>query len=252
MTFASPIILEEPYLQIRRDEGKPNAQYNVAKPDSLVIRVTGMMRRKMYDRFLDVTRPGPGETILDVGVTSDRSYASSNYLEAWYPLKNKITAAGLDDASFLEDLYPGMRYVSADGLNLPFANGEFDIVHSSAVIEHVGSRTQQARFIAELHRVARRVVCLTTPNRWFPIEVHTSLPLLHWLPAKTYRAVLRGTKFRFFADESNLNLLSASDLRRLCGEIGIAQPAVQGVRLGGWTSNLILFLSKNDSTSRAG
>ena len=67
-----------------------------------------------------------------------------------------------------------------------------------------------------------------------------------------YRAVLRGTKFRFFADESNLNLLSASDLRRLCGEIGIAQPAVQGVRLGGWTSNLILFLSKNDSTSRAG
>ena len=23
---------------------------------------------------------------------------------------------------------------------------------------------------------------VTTPNRWFPIEVHTRLPLVHWLP----------------------------------------------------------------------
>ena len=27
-----------------------------------------------------------------------------------------------------------------------------------------------------------RRVFLTTPNRWFPIEVHTRLPLVHWLP----------------------------------------------------------------------
>jgi len=24
---------------------------------------------------------------------------------------------------------------------------------------------------------------LTTPNRWFPLELHTRLPLVHWLPA---------------------------------------------------------------------
>ena len=23
---------------------------------------------------------------------------------------------------------------------------------------------------------------MTTPNRWFPVEVHTRLPLVHWLP----------------------------------------------------------------------
>jgi hypothetical protein len=23
---------------------------------------------------------------------------------------------------------------------------------------------------------------VTTPNRWFPLEVHTLLPLVHWLP----------------------------------------------------------------------
>ena len=35
--------------------------------------------------------PLPSETILDVGVTSDQSYTSSNYLEALYPRKNRIT-----------------------------------------------------------------------------------------------------------------------------------------------------------------
>ena len=32
-----------------------------------------------------------------------------------------------------------MRFVIADGLRLPFRDQTFDVVHSSAVIEHVGS-----------------------------------------------------------------------------------------------------------------
>jgi SAM-dependent methyltransferase len=98
----------------------------------------------------------------------------------------RLTACGLDDASFLEEQYPGVRFVPADGLALPFEDNSFDVVHSSAVIEHVGSRANQIRFIVELHRVARRAVCLTTPNRWFPVEVHTSVRLLHWLPPSMY------------------------------------------------------------------
>ncbi len=230
--------------------GKPNAQYNVAAPDSLAMRVTAMMRRRMYERFLAVARPAGSETILDVGVTSDRSYESSNYLEAWYPIKHRLTACGLDDASFLEQQYPGLRFVPADGLALPFEDGSFDVVHSSAVIEHVGSRLNQLRFIGELHRVARRAVCLTTPNRWFPVEVHTSVPLLHWLPSSVYRAILRGTGLRFFADEANLNLLSAADLRRLCREQAIKGARVDGVRLLGWTSNLMLFVDKARASGR--
>jgi hypothetical protein len=27
-----------------------------------------------------------------------------------------------------------------------------------------------------------QAVFLTTPNRWFPVEVHTRLPVVHWLP----------------------------------------------------------------------
>jgi hypothetical protein len=49
------------------------------------------------------------------------------------------------------------------------------------VIEHVGDREQQRRFVEELCRVASRVF-VSTPNRWFPVETHTLVPLVHWLP----------------------------------------------------------------------
>lgn len=224
--------------------GKPNAQYNVAAPDSLANRATGLMRRRMYECFLSTVAPQASETLLDVGVTSDQVHEFSNYLVAWYPHKHNITAAGIDDASFLETRYPGVKFVRADGRALPFESGSFDIVHSSAVIEHVGNRQQQAAFVAELYRVARRAVCFTTPNRWFPVEVHTSVPLLHWLPPPTYRRLLRTIGLPFFADEQNLNLLSSGDLRDICRLLGINGTQIRRMRLGGFTSNLVAFIAK--------
>lgn len=226
------------------DPVKPNAQYNVAAPESLAMRAALHMRRRMYARFLRELAPRPEESVLDVGVTSDRSYANSNYFEAWYPHKHRITAVGLDDASFLEDLYPGLRFQRADGRELPFADGSFDLVHCAAVIEHAGSRAEQARLLAELWRVCRRGVCVTTPNRWFPVEVHTGVPLLHWLPPKHFRAWLVRRGRGFFADERNLNLLSAGTLRSLCSRAGLPEPQVIRMRLGGWPSNLVAVVRR--------
>ena len=84
-----------------------NAQYNVAAPGSLVVRVAGYQRYKMFRAFLAIGIT-PSDTILDIGVTSDRSYDHSNYLEAWYPYRSKITAVGIDEAAaFLRETYPG-------------------------------------------------------------------------------------------------------------------------------------------------
>ena len=76
------------------------------------------------------------------------------------------------------------------GEPLPFRDGEFDVVFSNAVVEHVGSRTAQAAFVGELCRVGKSFF-ITTPNRWFPVEHHTGLPLLHYLPASVFRSLLR-------------------------------------------------------------
>jgi putative flippase GtrA len=221
-----------------------NKQYNVAEPDSLSVRVATFQRQRMYQRFLWDTAIASGDTILDVGVTSDQSYSSSNYLEAWYPAKSQITAAGIDDASFLKTLYPGLTFVQANGLDLPFPDGSYDFVHSSAVLEHVGSFENQIRFIAECARVARKALFLTTPNRWFPIEFHTVLPLVHWLPKPAFRGLMRRTGRGFFAEEANLNLMTANELRTAARSA--LDPArfdieVSSASLAGWPSNLLLL-----------
>lgn len=229
----------------------PNAQYNLAAPDSLPVRIATSQRKRMYDLLLRRAAVQPSDTILDVGVTSDQTYGSSNYVEAWYPHKEKITACGIDDASFLERLYPGMRFMRADGLNLPFGDQSFDVVHSSAVLEHVGSFGNQARFVSECARVARRALFLTTPNRWFPVEFHTVLPLVHWLPKPVFRALMRQAGLSFFAEEANLNLMTR---RELDAAVAASEHAtrfdfrVENVRLWSWPSNLLLIGSRRAGT----
>ena len=223
---------------------KPNAQYNVAEPLSLPIRIAAYARRAMYERFIHNTAISADETLLDVGVTSDQTYEASNYVEAWYPHKNKITAAGVDDASFLEQRYPGMKYIKADGLDLPFPDASFDVVHSSAVLEHVGSKANQRRFVSELARVARRAVFITTPNRWFPVEFHTVLPLVHWLPKRTFRKLLKDTRYDFFSREENLNLIDGAEFRELCAHLAGWRQQLDFQRLLGLPSNLLLTLTR--------
>lgn len=220
---------------------RPNSQYNLAQPHSLPVRLAAHQRRRMYERFLRDVAIRADDLLLDVGVTSDRTYEASNYVEAWYPYKDRVTALGIDDASFLEQQYPGMTFVQASGLDMPFEDCSFDVVHSSAVIEHVGSYANQVKFAQELGRTARKAIFLTTPNRWFPIEFHTVLPVLHWLPKPWFRNLMFHTGMKFFASEDNLNLMTSKELRELSRALPDFDVTVSSVSLGGWPSNLLLI-----------
>lgn len=228
-----------------------NPQYNRAQPGALPIRIAAHQRRKRFDDFLRAAAVGAHDTILDIGATSDRSYDHSNYLEAWYPTHGRITALGIDDASFLTSIHPGLVFIRGDGRALPFRSHSFDFVHSSAVLEHVGDRRQQEKFLREVWRVARKGIFITTPNRWFPVEVHTVLPLLHWLPAPIFRAILKALKMEFYAREENLNLLSRHDLKLLVRRAGIERFEISTVSLLGWPTNLLLYAATGRSSRDA-
>src|SRR3954468_2718316 len=141
-------------------------------------------RERKLRLFLDLLAPGPETTVVDVGVT-DAPFgggATDNFFEAMYPWPERITGVGHTELERFAAAFPRVRAVGADGRELPFADAEFDVGFSNAVVEHVaGGRDGQRRFVHELCRVARRVF-VTTPNRWFPLEGHTPLPLLPWLP----------------------------------------------------------------------
>ncbi len=150
--------------------------------------------------------------VLDVGTTSS-DVGASNYFLANYPHPASLTACGLENPpSLCREC--GIDFVQADGCSLPFADGAFDLVHSNAVLEHVGSRERQEQFVAEMCRVAARGVWLNTPDAQSPLESHTLIPLAHWLPWPMRRRVYKTLNRGYFSDEENLHLLSAGALRR--------------------------------------
>jgi SAM-dependent methyltransferase len=168
-------------------------------------------RKRMFDDYCALIPVDRDVRVIDIGVTPDRELADSNFFERLYPYKDRITATSIEDASFLEVEHPGLTFVRTDGGRLPFDDGEFDVAFSSAVLEHVGDRASQRRFIEEMTRVARRFF-LTTPNRNFPVELHTFLPFVHWLPQRTHQRILRAISKDFWAQTENLNLLRPREL----------------------------------------
>ena len=212
----------------------------MTRPESLAQRVSAYNRGRKWRHFVQGFQPGPETTVLDVGF-SDREYSpSDNYLEKHYPWPKQITALGVDAPREFRKRYPAVTAVQYDGRIFPFADQSFDICWSNAVIEHVGTRDQQLLFLKEIRRVARRAY-LTTPNRHFPIEVHTRTPLLHFLPKPVFDSYLNliGKKW---ATGSYMRLLSSGDLRQLLADAGIERYHIRRNRMMGFTMDFVITL----------
>jgi SAM-dependent methyltransferase len=173
-------------------------------------------RRRKLRLFLDELQPTRETTVLDVGADElgfgeGETCRTLNFFEELYPWPDRITALGLTDGAGFRRRYPSIRHVQGDACALPFEDGAFDVVFSNAVIEHVGGRERQRMFVSEALRVGRQVF-VTTPNRLFPIEVHTRVPVVHWLPEPT-----AGRVYRVLGkdDAEDVHLLSRRSFRSL-------------------------------------
>jgi hypothetical protein len=158
-------------------------------------------RRRKLALFMESMRPGPETRVVDVGVgdtgfgTEPGVATSHNFFEALYPWPDRITAVSDVPLPNFAREFPQVRCVTANGTELPFEDDAFDIAFSNAVVEHVGGgREEQRRFVHELCRCSRRAF-LTTPNRFFPLEVHTLVPFAHWLPRELRDRVLHARGF---------------------------------------------------------
>jgi SAM-dependent methyltransferase len=172
-------------------------------------------RAGLFRRLMD---PRPGERIVDVGCGEIGLAA--------HQAGNEITGVDLVDRPGYAA--PGREFVQADARALPFPDGAFDIAHSNSLIEHVGDRERVA---AEVRRVGRRYF-VQTPNRWFPIEPHSLLPLVHLLPRRLGRRLWRfGVSDDPFDDT---RLLGARELRKLFPDALIVRE-----RVGPLTKSLI-------------
>jgi SAM-dependent methyltransferase len=212
--------------------------------DAIAYSISARSRKRKYRQFLDLVTPQADETILDIGANVTEYSETDNFLERHYEHPERITVLGVGDITPIKERYPSVTVVSGDGRTLPFPGNSFDIAYSNAVIEHVGSRDDQLRFLRELFRVGKRGY-LTTPNRYFPIEVHTRVPLLHLLlPKSCFDRFLRFIGKEWAAD-GYMNLLSEGDLRALLHDAGIPDATVIRNRFLGFTMTFTVVWKKS-------
>ncbi|MFD1329700.1 class I SAM-dependent methyltransferase [Mycoplana ramosa] len=97
-----------------------------------------------------------GTSVCDVGCGTG---ALLSYIRAANPGLTRLTGVDfvVDDAARLD----GLEYVAAKIEALPFADGEFDTVVCTHVIEHV---LDYRKAIAELRRIARRRLIIVVPR----------------------------------------------------------------------------------------
>lgn len=105
------------------------------------------------------------------------------------------------------------EFIQARLQEVDLADDAVDVFASIETLEHVGAGNIRPA-VANIARIARRAVVLTTPNLWFPAVAHdTRLPFAHWLPPtwrRPYAAVCRRTH----QDEGN-TFVSPLDLAPL-------------------------------------
>lgn len=113
---------------------------------------------------------------------------------------------------FRDEGVSGASLVCCSAESAPFADGSFDLVVASDVIEHVNNIDA---FVAGCARLLRPggLLFLATPNRYsLGLEPHVRLPALGYLPRSL---AVRAARTMRDADYSHVRLLSARGLREL-------------------------------------
>ncbi|MEV0583075.1 hypothetical protein [Nonomuraea sp. NPDC050310] len=182
----------------------------VDAPDSVGARA----RQRRWERFT-ATFPGIEQmSVIDLGGT----------FGAWE--RAPVRPARLHLVNLMDppaDLPSWARADRADATELPKAilAGEYDLVYSNAVIEHVGGHIRRERFADNVRALAPRhwVQC---PYRYFPIEPHVLFPGFQFLPVAARRMIIShwplvhtapADRLHALRDAMEVELLSVTEMR---------------------------------------
>ena len=132
------------------------------------------IRLKRVRTFLERLKPELSWKVLDVGGTWPTWKFEG--LERF-----RVTLLNLKPVKLPEHVSDRLVAVGGDATALEYGDGEFDLIFSNSVIEHVGTWENQKKFAKEVMRVGRNL-WVQTPAREFFFEPHYLTPFIHWLP----------------------------------------------------------------------
>ena len=177
--------------------------------------------------------------VLDVGFSENEFSDTDNFIEKYYPHPEMLTALSIETPITIKERHPVVTFIQYDGGIFPFEDKRFDVCWSNAVIEHVGNHGRQVAFINEIRRVSKTAF-ITTPNRFFPIEVHTRTPFLHWFGKNIFDRYLKLIGKEWAAGEY-MYLLSLSEMKTILAEAGISDYRIFRNRLVGFTLDFVFI-----------
>ena len=153
---------------------------NISFIDKIIIK----KRKEMLKILKDSIGQTNIESILDVGTVDDTDIESSNFFIKNFEdikIRKSISDQKIKDKRFSIILN---KSITTNFTDEEIIEMKSDLVVSSATIEHVGSNLNQIKMIENISKLTTNFFFITTPNRFFPIDFHTKIPLLHLLPKK--------------------------------------------------------------------
>jgi hypothetical protein len=160
----------------------------------LIISLSRRFRLRRLLAFKAAFPPATYCKVLDLG-GSPATWSAIDY-------RAEITMVNLDPV--MMNGTDSFHRVVADARRLPFLDKSFDLVFSNSVIEPKDAEA----FANETQRVGRAYYC-QTPNKWFPIEPHYGVLLLHWFPRVLHNYyVFRYLTLKGLLEKPNRELVS--------------------------------------------
>lgn len=134
-----------------------------------------MTRQRRMGTFMRIMQPEEDLRVLDLG--------GQPWIWDHVPIRLKITCLNLPGIAYEQHRsHHEIQYVVGDACSMPqFSPGEFDLVFSNSVIEHVGDADRRAEFCKEVLRLGSDY-WIQTPNKSFPIEAHCGMPFWWYYP----------------------------------------------------------------------
>ncbi len=181
--------------------------------------------------------------ILDIGGSKYYWDLNIDYLKSRFG-KIKITMSNLEKVDVDLKEAATFNYVAGDAMKIETFHGDYDLIHSNSVIEHVGS-WNKVRTMADNIKDIGLPYYVQTPNYWFPVEPHFRTVGFQWLPLDVRARMLLRRKRGFYTassfDEAMEEVESINLLTR--GQLGVLFPdaEIRSERLGPFTKSFMVM-----------
>jgi SAM-dependent methyltransferase len=204
-------------------------------------------REKRAQLFRHYFRIDKTTKILDLG--SENGTNIFNVLQDTDYQAENIYIADIDENAVEtgNKLYGFNAVLISETEQLPFTDKFFDIVYCSSVIEHTtvvksdvwnwtdgkefktASWNRQKSFAKEVIRLGKQYF-VQTPSKTFPIESHTWLPFVGYLPREYFLPILKVSNWYWIKQSApDFNLLGETEMRGLFPEAKIVSEKKYGL-----------------------